>query len=75
MSSPTVAGLSDNAKLLGTDKKSEAEVEQWISFGDEELFNQVSALLQFYWNRIPYNKVVRAERPTTILVSELQLTR
>ncbi|PWY98838.1 EF1G-domain-containing protein, partial [Testicularia cyperi] len=51
-----VASLSDNAKLLGTDAKSAAEIEQWISFADDEILNQGITLMLSCMNIIPYNK-------------------
>lgn len=53
-----VAGLSDNAKLLGTDAKSAALVDQWISFADEEILNNAVQLMLLTLNVIPYNKAI-----------------
>lgn len=51
-----VAGLADNAKLLGTDAKSAALVDQWISFADDEILNTGIQLMLLTLNIIPYNK-------------------
>ncbi|KAN0065398.1 hypothetical protein ACQY0O_001234 [Thecaphora frezii] len=51
-----IAGLSDNAKLLGTDAQSAAEVEQWINFADEEFWNNFVTILLLTINILPYNK-------------------
>ncbi|TKY85988.1 hypothetical protein EX895_004813 [Sporisorium graminicola] len=40
-----VAALADNAKLLGTDAKSAALVDQWVSFADDEI---LAPALQIY---------------------------
>ncbi|WFD25326.1 hypothetical protein MNAN1_000295 [Malassezia nana] len=52
-----VAGLSDNAKLLGTDKASEALVDQWINFSDDLLFNNMATLFLMFSHKLPFNKV------------------
>ena len=51
-----VASLSDNAKLLGTDAKSAALVEQWISFADDEILNPTIQIYLLCNNIVPYNK-------------------
>lgn len=51
-----VAGLSDNSKLLGTDAKSAALVNQWVSFAEDEILNNGVQLMLLCLNIIPYNK-------------------
>lgn len=52
-----MAGLSDNAHLLGTDNQSAALVEQWIDFADDMLFNSNAQLYIMFAHYLPYNKV------------------
>lgn len=52
-----MAGLSDNAKLLGTDRASQALVDQWINFADDLIFNSMSTLFAMFSHKLPYNKV------------------
>lgn len=74
----TVAGLSDNAKLLGTDAKSAALVEQWNSFADDEILNTGIQLMLLTLNIIPYNKAAEQrlwealDRAFTFLEAELK---
>ncbi|EPQ30823.1 uncharacterized protein PFL1_01722 [Pseudozyma flocculosa PF-1] len=56
-----IAGLSDNSKLLGTDAKSAAEVEQWIDFADEEIWNNFVTILLLTKNILPYNKAAETK--------------
>lgn len=51
-----IAGLSDNSKLLGTDAKSAALVNQWVSFAEDEILNNGVQLMLLCLNIIPYNK-------------------
>lgn len=53
----SVAGLSDNAKLLGSDRHSSALVDQWINFADDQIFNNVVVLFKMFNHLVPYNKV------------------
>jgi elongation factor 1-gamma len=50
----SVAGLSDNAKLLGTDAESAALVDQWSNFADEEIFNYTAAIFRMVMGMSPY---------------------
>ena len=52
----TVASLKDDAHLLGTDAKSTAKVNQWISFADDELFNQAIPIFFMFAGILPYNE-------------------
>lgn len=52
-----MAGLSDNAKLLGADKLSETLVDQWINFADDMIFNNLATLYLMFAHKLPYNKV------------------
>ncbi|PWN99821.1 eEF1-gamma domain-containing protein [Tilletiopsis washingtonensis] len=56
-----VAGLSDNAKLLGTDAKTGALVEQWVSWGDDEVWNPTIAVYLLCKNITPYNKAAETK--------------
>ncbi|PWN51136.1 EF1G-domain-containing protein [Violaceomyces palustris] len=56
-----VAGLSDNAKLLGADAQSAALVEQWIDFADEEIFNNAVQILFLINGIVPYNKAAETK--------------
>nr|QBH67468.1 putative translation elongation factor eEF1 gamma chain [Ustilago esculenta] len=73
-----VAGLANNAKLLGTDAKSAAFVEQWISFADDEILNNGIQLMLLTLNIIPYNKAAEQrlwealDRSFTFLEAELK---
>ncbi|KAJ9478878.1 Elongation factor 1-gamma 2 [Pseudozyma hubeiensis] len=73
-----VAGLSDNAKLLGTDAKSAALVDQWISFADDEILNNGIQLMLLCLNVIPYNKAAEQrlwdvlDRAFTFVEAELK---
>ncbi|KAL9932542.1 hypothetical protein V8E36_008659 [Tilletia maclaganii] len=51
-----VAGLSDNTKLLGTDAKSAAQVDQWLEFADDEIWNHTTTLFALFTGRRPYFK-------------------
>ena len=74
----TVAGLSDNAKLLGTDAKSAALVEQWISFADDEILQFGVQLMLICKGLLPYNKAYEQklwenlDRSFTYLEAELK---
>lgn len=76
--SSTVAGLSDNSKLLGTTKESAAQIEQWISWADEEIFNKFINLMRVTSAPATYNKNVEQncwadfERSFTYLESYLK---
>ncbi|KAF6767466.1 Translation elongation factor EF1B, gamma chain, conserved [Kalmanozyma brasiliensis GHG001] len=73
-----VAGLSNNSKLLGTDAKSAAQIDQWISFADEEILNNGIQILLLTIGRIPYNKALeqsaweKLDRAFAFVESELQ---
>ncbi|CCF48051.1 hypothetical protein NDA11_006267 [Ustilago hordei] len=73
-----VAGLSDNTKLLGTDAKSAALVDQWISFADDEILNNGIQLMLLCNGMIPYNKAAEQrlwenlDRAFAFLESELK---
>jgi len=54
--SPTVASMSKNTPLLGTDDKSAAQIDQWVQFADDELFSRVIALVIPVRGFLPYNK-------------------
>lgn len=51
-----VASLSDNAKLLGTDAKSAALVQQWVSWADDEILLKSFTLLFINNGTNPYSK-------------------
>lgn len=53
---PAVAGISNNANLLGADNKTAAEVEQWISFADDEILAQAMVLFYITKGFWPFNK-------------------
>lgn len=42
--------------MLGSDPKTAAEIESWISFADEEIFNKAIALFQLFNGTFPFNK-------------------
>ncbi|PWN18336.1 eEF1-gamma domain-containing protein [Microstroma glucosiphilum] len=52
-----VAGISNNANLLGSDNATSAQIEQWISFSDDELLTPAFQIASLCTGRIPYNKV------------------
>lgn len=51
-----VAGISNNANLLGSDNKSAAQIEQWISFADDEVLGPAMRLFYMANGFWPYNK-------------------
>ncbi|CBQ71185.1 related to translation elongation factor eEF1, gamma chain [Sporisorium reilianum SRZ2] len=73
-----VAGLSDNAKLLGTDAKSAALVEQWISFADDEILAPALQIFLLCKGIIAYNKAAEQksweslDRAFTFVEAELK---
>lgn len=52
----TVARLSDNTKLYGSDAKTAAQIDQWVQFTDDELTNHAIGLFILYKGYMPYNK-------------------
>ncbi|CAO1634406.1 unnamed protein product [Sympodiomycopsis kandeliae] len=61
-----VAGVSNNANLLGSDNKSAALIEQWISFADEEILNPGLALMFLFKGLMPYNKNAEEKHWTSL---------
>ncbi|KDN39258.1 eEF1-gamma domain-containing protein [Tilletiaria anomala UBC 951] len=55
-----VASYAKNANLLGADEKSSAQVQQWSSWGDEELFNKGLTILLPSFGFGAYNKEAEA---------------
>ncbi|KIO15867.1 hypothetical protein M407DRAFT_34520 [Tulasnella calospora MUT 4182] len=53
-----VAGLAKNSLLLGSTPEEEAQVDQWVSFGDTELFAPGRIVAGLLSGNVPYNKVV-----------------
>lgn len=51
-----VAGVSTNNNLLGSDNKTAAEIEQWISFADDELLQPAMGLFFLAHGFATYNK-------------------
>ncbi|WFD42021.1 hypothetical protein MPSI1_000658 [Malassezia psittaci] len=61
-----VAGLSDNTKLLGADKKSHALVTQWINVIDSLVTDPLIELYLLYQGYTPYNKTTDAQLWKTV---------
>lgn len=61
-----VAGISSNSNLLGNDAKSAALVEQWISFGDDELLTPAMTIFYLTKGFWPYNKNIEEKAWTNL---------
>ncbi|KAG8988657.1 hypothetical protein FRB90_002610 [Tulasnella sp. 427] len=53
-----VASLGKNSLLLGSTPEEEAQVDQWVSFGDTEIFANGRTIKGLIGGRVPYNKVI-----------------
>ncbi|KAG8944902.1 hypothetical protein FRC04_001342 [Tulasnella sp. 424] len=53
-----VASLAPNSTLLGSTPEEEAQVDQWVSFGDTELFSNGRIIGGLISGNVPYNKVM-----------------
>ncbi|KAG8931975.1 hypothetical protein FRC01_000499 [Tulasnella sp. 417] len=53
-----VASQAKNSLLLGSTPEEEAQVDQWVSFGDTELFANGRIIGGLISGNVPYNKVI-----------------
>ncbi|KAG9038518.1 hypothetical protein FS837_001212 [Tulasnella sp. UAMH 9824] len=53
-----VASLAKNSLLLGSTPEEEAQVDQWVSFGDTEIFANNRIIHGLLSGNVPYNKVI-----------------
>ncbi|KAG8931977.1 hypothetical protein FRC01_000501 [Tulasnella sp. 417] len=53
-----VAKFAKNSFLLGSTPEEEAQVDQWVSFGDSEVFSNIRIINNLLNGNLPYNKVV-----------------
>jgi len=51
-----VAALAKNSTLLGSSPEEEAQIDQWISYGDSEIQAEVYGVVRLVRGIIPYNK-------------------
>lgn len=74
-----MASQSDKTNLLGADKKAAAQVNQWINFADDEIFERAGMLRLMCRGLLPYNKAVEGkmweelERACAVLEQHLLL--
>ncbi|KAG8908844.1 hypothetical protein FRB99_003083 [Tulasnella sp. 403] len=72
-----IAGLAKNSTLLGSSAEDQALIDQWVSFADDEIYDNSRIVNLFLTNQIPYSKPGdnffrdRVTRNLTVLESHL----